>query len=109
MTYDELARLALEMPGVAESMSYGQPALKRDRRFMVGLKPDGENVSVKVSWDDHDLFLTQYPELIYKTPHYEGYPAFLVRLGRLDQELATALLKAAWENAPHAAKRIPVR
>jgi hypothetical protein len=90
----------LELPDVAEAMSYGTPCLKRKGKFMLRLKEDGESIAVKLDWDTHDRLLAERPDVYYKTPHYEGYPALLARLDALDQDEAWSLVRASWENAP---------
>jgi hypothetical protein len=42
MTYDDVEALALRLPGVEESISYGTAALKVRGRLFVRLKEDGE-------------------------------------------------------------------
>lgn len=84
---------------------YGEPAIKRAGRFMLAPKKDGETFSIKLDWDTHDRILEAHPETCFKTPHYDGYPAFLVRLATLKPKLARELVDASWENAPKPAKR----
>jgi hypothetical protein len=103
--YDELVALALELPETEESMSYGTPSIKRKGRFMFRLKEDGESAAVKLDWDTHDKLLAERPDLYFKTPHYEGYPAFLVKLEALEKREAKALIRASWESAPKPAKK----
>lgn len=108
MTYDEFAALGLAMPNTEEGLSYGTPAIKRKKRMMFRLNEDGDTVALKLAWDEHDRFLIEHPSVIFKTPHYEGYPVLLVRLSGLDLELARTLIRSSWENAPEKDKRRPV-
>ncbi len=105
MTYEELVRLALSFSDVEESVSYGMPSVKRKKKYLFGLQREAEEISITLDWESHDLFLLGYPEVCYKTPHYEGWPAFLVRLEKLESSLAEALVEASWRNAPKPSKR----
>ncbi len=105
VTYDQLVELALSLPDTEEALMYGDPAIKRAGRFMFAPKKDGETVAAKLDWDTHDRLLEKHPSVFYKTPHYDGWPGFLVRLNKLTKTLATEVVQASWENAPKPAKR----
>lgn len=99
MDYNEIVALGLALPDVREAMSYGTPSLKRNGRFMLRLKEDGEDLAVKLDWPTHDQLLADSPDVFYKTLHYEGHSALLARLALLKPAAAKALVKAAWEVA----------
>lgn len=107
MTFDELVSLGLGLPDVVESTSWGTPSLKRKKKFMLRLKEEGDAVAVKLDWPNHDRLLSEHPSIIYKTAHYEGYPAFLVRLEPLDESLAQEILHLSWSDAPLTARTLP--
>lgn len=100
MTYDDMVAIALELPDVAEGMSYGTPALKRGKRLMLRLKEDGESVAVKLDWDTRDRLLAERPDLYFITPHYEGYPMVLARFELLNEGQVRELLQASWLAGP---------
>jgi len=107
MTYDEIVEIGLGFADVEDTLAWGTPGLKRKKRFMLRLKEDGETIAVKVSWDVHDRLLADKPEIFFKTPHYDGYPAVLARLDMLDHPEAKALVEASWRDAPMPAKTKP--
>ncbi len=84
---------------------YGDPAVKRSGRFMFAPKKDGETLALKLDWGTHDRLLERHPEVFYTTPHYDGWPGFLVRLNKLSKKLAKEVVFASWEDAPKPAKR----
>ena len=49
ITYDEVRRLALTFPGVAEGRAYGGPSLHVGRKFLGRLQEDGETFVVKIT------------------------------------------------------------
>lgn len=106
MTFDEIVRLAEELPEVEEGLSYGTPSLTRKGRFMLRLKEDGDTIAIKLDWESHDRLLAQKPALYFKTPHYDGYPAFLARLDDLNEDDVVQLLRLSWTDAPKPAKRL---
>ncbi|MBI1334640.1 MAG: MmcQ/YjbR family DNA-binding protein [Armatimonadetes bacterium] len=107
MTFDELVAIGLEFDGVEESTSWRTPSLKRKGKFMLRLKEEGDTVAVKLDWENHDRLLAAHPDQIFKTSHYEGYPAFLVRLDGLSPSLAREVVELSWTDAPKAAKSLP--
>ena len=100
MTYDDIIQIGLSKPDVVDTMAWGTPALKRKKRFMLRLGNDGEHIVVRLDWESHDRLLTANPDALYKTPHYDGYPAVLARLDLLPTSLANELIDASWEFAP---------
>ncbi len=105
MTYDDIIQIGLTKPDVIDTMAWGTPALKRKKRFMLRLGNDGEHIVVRLDWETHDRLMTANPMVLYKTPHYEGYPAVLARLENLPINLAEELIAASWEFAPIPDKR----
>ncbi len=105
MTYDEIVQFALTLPEVEESLYYQRPAVKRGKRAMFALKEDGENLSLKLDWDNHDRLLKEHPEFYFKTPHYEGWPWFLVRFEKMSKADLRELVRLSWEDAPFPARR----
>lgn len=105
MTFDDLVRIALELPETVEGMSYGTPSVKRKKRFMFRLKEDGETIAIKMDWETLERLMRQSPEKYFKTPHYEGYPAFLARIELLSETDAREIVEVSWEAAPLPEKR----
>lgn len=92
--------VALKLPETEEGISYGTSGVKRQKKLMFRLKEDGRSVAVKLDWLSHDRLLAAHPAVLFKTPQYEGSPAFLVRLELLSLELATELIDLSWKDAP---------
>lgn len=108
MTYDEFVALALSLPETVEESDRRGTSVVRESRWMFSLKSlkkEGETVVLKLGWDDHDRLIEAHPDVLFKTPHYEGYPAFLVRLEALSPELARELVGVSWNDAPLPAKK----
>ena len=107
MTFDDIVKIGTQKPGVEETIAWGTPALKRQKRFMLRLKEDGESIAVKLDWENHDRLLKDQPDVVFKTDHYQGHPAFLVRLANLSASLAEEIVELSWLDAPNPAKTLP--
>lgn len=103
MTYDDFVRFALELPDTSETVGKGGPGVNRADRAMFWLKK-WELLCIRVSWDVHDRLLDEHPTVIYKTPHFDTYPAVHADLDLLDEPLARELVRIAWEAAPEKIK-----
>lgn len=59
--------------------------------------PNPEVLAVWVgSEDEKDALIDLDQDVFFTEPHYDGYPAILVRLPRIDLELLRKLLTDAW-------------
>jgi hypothetical protein len=110
-TWDDVARLALALPETGESTSYGQRAWKvKDKTFvwerplrrsdheaLGDAAPDGPILGARV---EHlvakDALLADDPDVFFTTPHFDGFPAVLVRLERISVEDLDEVVTEAW-------------
>ncbi|MDB5738274.1 MAG: hypothetical protein JWO65_1942 [Sphingomonas bacterium] len=100
MTWDEAVAYALTLPGAVLSTSYNQPAMKANgNAFLnVGHEPD---TSFVLQFDVGliEMLMETHPDTFWKTPHYEGYPAVLVRYDSTDDDLVREMIARACERA----------
>ena len=103
MTFDDVAALALPLPGVALGTSYGTPALKvapkvdgSGGKLLARLREDGDLV-LRCEDGLRDALLEMQPAVFYLTPHYAGYDSILVRLAIADADQIGGLVERAWE------------
>src|SRR5262245_5729300 len=99
VTYAEVCKLALKLPEVEESTSYGTAALKVRGKLMARLKEDGETLVLKTTFEDRERLLSAAPDVLYLTDHYVSYPWILVRLPRIDRSFLRELMEEAWRLA----------
>ena len=93
--------LALDLPGVVESTSWGEPALKAHGKLWVWWSPHEDAPVFKVPVEERDVLLAAESDTFFVTPHYKGHPLVLVRPERLDPEWARANLVRVWrQQAP---------
>jgi hypothetical protein len=103
--WKDVVALASRFPGVEESTSWGTPSLKVRGKFIARLRTDPDALVVRtIDLADRDALLKGDPDVFFITPHYEGYPAVLVRLEVVDPAMLDELLEDAWRL--QAAKRV---
>lgn len=112
-TWDDVRRIALALPETTERGSHdGLPAWRvRDKPFVwerplrrVDLDalgdaaPDGPVLGARVPDEGvKATFIADGSGVYFTTPHFDGYPAVLVRLDRIGVEELTELVTEAWQ------------
>ena len=98
--YKRVVQLALKLPGVEESTSYGTPALKVKGRFMCRLRTEAEGaLALCCDFVDRQMLITANPSIFFVTDHYINYPMILVRLDKIRRTMLPDLLRRAWRIA----------
>lgn len=95
LTEADVREVALALPSAEERPSYGTPGFRVSEKLFARVL-DAELIVIKVEFDHREVLLREQPEAFAVTPHYQGYPMVIVRLGAVDRELLRALLKDAW-------------
>jgi uncharacterized protein YeaO (DUF488 family) len=96
ISWDALKRLVLAYPGMSEGSSYGSPAFLLDGKFFARFNAKEQGFVVHAEAALRDALLAGKPEVYFSTPHYESYPALLVRLASVEVSELAALLEAAF-------------
>jgi hypothetical protein len=110
-TWDDVRRLALALPETSEGTSHGntswrvreklfvweRPLRRSDLRALGDDAPGGPILGARV---EHlvakDALLADDPAVFFTTPHFDGYPAVLVRLDRISTEDLEEVVVEAW-------------
>ena len=111
-TWDDVSRLALELPEVEEITSRGgqlewkvrgkavaweRPLRKRDLEELGDNAPEGPILGARTDGEEEKLALVQEaPDVFFTTSHFNGYPAVLVRLDEIGMTALTELIIGAW-------------
>ncbi|WP_294089188.1 MmcQ/YjbR family DNA-binding protein [Sphingomonas sp.] len=102
MNWDAALAFALSLPDVVEGVHYGKPAAKlatNGRAFLgLGREPDRAFV-LHLDLETVALLVETAPDSFYQTPHYEGWPAVLVRHDAPDEDRVRALIERARDQA----------
>ena len=110
-TWNDVARIAGELPLTSEQaphdwrvgkklLAWERPLRPSDREALAAQgaqAPEGDILGVRVS-DEGIKFalITDDPKVYFTTPHFDGYPAVLVKLGQIDVDDLQELITEAW-------------
>jgi hypothetical protein len=115
-TFDDVRRIAMALPETSEAISrdlrhwrvkdkgfvWERPLRRSDLEALGDRAPDGPILGVRV---EHlvakEAVLADDPDVYFTTPHFDGYPAVLVRLDRISlEDLQEAIVEAWLVRAP---------
>ena len=116
-TWDDVRRIALALPETTErgtydalpawrvkdkSFAWERPLRPADLAALGDAAPDGPILGVRVAdLGVKEALLADDPAVYFTTPHFNGYPAVLVRLDRIGVPELEELLVEAWlDRAP---------
>lgn len=101
MTWEEVCRIALGLPGVEMGSYHGYPALRVAGKFLVRLSDDSTSIEIKgLAFDEREAMLLAAPDLYYVPSGFGGKGVF-ARLSSLDTAKTRELLDRRWRaNAP---------
>jgi len=101
ITFDAVRKAALAFPDVAESTSYGTPALKVKGKLFVRWRTeeDPDTIVLKATFEQRDEMMAADPETYFITDHYRNYPWILVRLSKVHPDALRDLLQIGYRNA----------
>jgi hypothetical protein len=99
-SFDPVRKVGLHFPDVEEGTMFGKPALKVRGKMFVCLashkSAEPDSLVVRTGFEQRAELLTADPDVYYITDHYVGYPAVLVRLGRVRPDVLQDLLGMAY-------------
>ena len=109
--WEDVRRIALSLPGTREAVSHGhaswqvgekgfvweRPLRQSDLRALGDSAPTGPILGARV---EHllakEALLADDPDVFFTTPHFDGYPAILIRLERISTEVLEEVIVEAW-------------
>lgn len=98
VTFDTVRRLALELPGVEEGISYRTTAFRVSGKIIARFHQDGDSLALKAEYSTREVLMGAHPEAFYLTDHYRSYPWVLVRVANVEEGLLQKLLEDAWRS-----------
>ena len=102
--FEDAVAYALSLPDTTLSTSYGQPAVKvasNGRAFLYTGHEDKTSFGIAIDMDTIELLKETDPDTFWQTPHYEGWPAVLIRYASKDPERVREMVERshAWTAA----------
>lgn len=110
-TWAQVRRYALALPGVTEKTSYGtaawvvnkhlfvweRPLRKSDLAALGDTAPKGPILGARMAdLEMKEAVLRSDPSVFFTIPHFDGYPAVLVRLEKISAKSLKELVIEAW-------------
>ena len=117
-TWDDVRRIALALPETAErspgdwrvhgkGFVWERPLRKADLAALGDKAPKGPILGIRVEHEGiKEALLASDPRVFFTTPHFNGYPALLVRLEEISvEDLEDVIVDAGWSRRPNAPSR----
>ncbi|HEY0312054.1 MAG TPA: MmcQ/YjbR family DNA-binding protein [Allosphingosinicella sp.] len=96
--WDDAVAFALTLPGAELSISYGKPAVKvNGRAFLYTGHEQATSFGVAMDMDTIEILKETDPSTFWQSPHYEGWPALLIRFDSHDPERVRAVIERSRE------------
>jgi len=110
-TWDDARRLALALPETSERTSrdnaqwrvkdklfvWERPLRRSDLEALGDAAPTGPILGARV---EHEVakqaLIADDPDVFFTTPHFDGYPAILVRLDKIAPDVLEEVIVEAW-------------
>ena len=93
-SWEKAVAFALTLPGTELSTSYGKPAVKvNGRAFLYTGHEHQYSFGIGIDLDTVEILKETDPDTFFQTPHYEGYPAVLIRFDSEDPERVRAMIE----------------
>jgi len=108
-SFEDAVAFALTLPDTELSTSYGKPAVKvrsNGRAFLYTGHEHQSSFGIAIDLDTVEMLKETDPDTFFQTPHYEGWPAVLVRFDSADPERVRAMIERSRD---WAAARKPAR
>lgn len=105
LAWDDIAAFALSLPGTELSTSYGRPAVKINGRAFVTSGREAGSFCLMIDLDTVEMLKETDPETYWQSPHYEGWPAVLVRYDGGDPDRMMLLIERAWRDRASSRQR----
>ncbi|MFY9720607.1 MAG: MmcQ/YjbR family DNA-binding protein [Candidatus Cybelea sp.] len=111
-TWRDVRRCALAFPGASEEatssgnaawtvsgkfFAWERPLRRSDLAALGDSAPKGPILGVRTpDLEMKDVLLASNPEVYFTTPHFDGYPAVLIRLAKISNGELKAVLEESW-------------
>jgi hypothetical protein len=110
-SWDDVRRIALSLPEAEERTRrekaqwtvkdklfvWERPLRRSDLEALGDSAPDGPILGARV---EHEIakqaLIADDPEVFFTTPHFDGYPAILVQLAKIDPTVLEEVVVEAW-------------
>ena len=99
MNFGEAMEYALTLAGTERSTHYGDPAVKANGHAILAPGREAGSFCLIIDIDTKLMLIETEPETYWQTPHYDGWPAVLVRYDAADEDRVRKMIDRARERA----------
>jgi hypothetical protein len=95
-SWEAAVAFALSLPDTELSTSYGKPCVKvasNGRAFLYTGHEEETSFGIAIDLDTVEMLKETDPDTFWQTPHYEGWPAVLIRFDSADPERVRAMIE----------------
>ena len=96
MTRDQMFAHALSQPGAEDSTLHAGRCVRVRGHWIVNDNADPDALALALDRDTVALLMETEPQTYFQTPHFEGWPAVLVRYETADDDRLREQIDRAW-------------
>lgn len=96
MDFDDVRRMAMALPGAAESTWFGLPTFKVRSKFFAGRGKDGASLVLRCNVYERKYLMEAAPDVYHVTDHYRDDPYVLVHLSAIDADALRERVEESW-------------
>jgi len=96
MTRDEMFAYALTQPGAEDSTLHGGRCIRVRGHWIVNTTQDPDALALALDHGTVEFLMETEPQTYFQTPHFEGWPAVLVRFAAADDDRLCEQIDKAW-------------
>ncbi len=105
MTRDQMFACALEQPGAEDSTLHGGRCVRVRGHWIVNESREADALALALDLETLAFLMETEPETYFQTPHYQGWPAVLVRYAVADDDRLREQIEKAWARRATQAQR----
>jgi hypothetical protein len=95
-SWEDVVAIGTRFAEVEVTTSYGTPSLKVRKKLICRLRNGPDALVLRCDLGEKEALLQSGDDAFFTTPHYDGYPAVLVRLEAVDPVELEELIEDAW-------------
>jgi len=95
LTWDEVVAYALSLPDAVLTTYFGGPAVKANDRAVVTPSREADSFCLHIDKAKIEMLMEIDPDTFWQTPHYQGYPALLVKYDSANRQLVMDQIEAS--------------
>lgn len=96
MTREDTFAYALSLPGAEDSTLHGGRCVRVRGQWIVNANQDPDALALALDRETVAFLMETEPQTWFQTPHFEGWPAVLVRFATADDDRLREQIDKAW-------------